>query len=1206
MAANANREYRTFRYYEGTCSSSDFVKELAKVLALGVKTKPIIDADGEMVEPAAVLKARNWDIAYPTPDSSLGLGLTDDLTDEEYWNVVENLTVDQYIKKINNQISKATDTIILRTTTTPKKEGEVEVDDLTVDESTNDMKLSMYLELYKPEYIADPEQYPLDCERQGVIPRLITKEMYQDALKRNKSEIDNIFDDPNTCTMEKKIIEIDSADLYLTKAQVDAYVEHINVIYNADDIIPVPVDSSESAVAELVIQKEYLNKIKNQDSVLYNLFLDMLKITEDEYVLLKNVTVHISRMDVVNSTSIQYTFALLADKVCEVYTVKAGTTYMLKEGHVATEKLRPEFYLNGTYISVPREYYKEGTTNSVISFNKDFSFCNEKYGDAFRGLLCVRYKYPKDVTDIVHEVSDIDISERATIKNNHYILMRMFDNISEDKRAPMANILDAEGNVIKTNSHTSPWTKLSWYRDFEEILIDELDEDDSISQIAEGTVFVPLETVGLNEDTKLMYWINTNNDRFDLVVMGNPSMDYEMERHLISFSYSGRIESFENSINDVSGNFALFGSSSTDPCYTTISSDIEEHPLERYETKELLNGSSKLNEYLAHIQDIGGVIECNGGVKFYVNLPANTYFYEYEQWPKYLIVDSSNTVIVDYENVDTCAFNKKRNFDKSNELEITVEKAATYGPGFKIYLNFGYYRHKYVITSGVTRDVFGNVVSVKKEQSYGLNTSDGTTSIMMFHTRSKAYYQKHQMLFATTEEYMSKVMYGKSAYTGEYYADRIKVTHGNDGPRGILSDMLVIDNNSLYPQDELVVNKDFLKDEDELEETFIYFPITAFYSPLSDSPNARYGIAIKKSEREPVYADEQKMLDIAIAELNTRMDNIKIIDRDFGLIDKTENGCSVHWDVINGSSWYITEENKIGFVPVQISIANTKEYKGDLDADGNLIEEAIIPKDFEILPGTTVGTDVEFKVKIKKFEPIITEGDTVLYGISNEPASDILLNAEIRAVVDDKTTSSDHIHSYNIATKPADFVNIAVTGSGKISSETEITIENAMPDKYLTLYSCKKVPGETLPDGTVTPDTYKIKGYGSVSLAGTPEPYSILKYPCNISVSVSEGGGKNSSIVDIEDGNNEVSYLSKVVDYDSDFYVAANPNPATTWKLSKIVITSPNVLQPDGTPTRTEIPESDIDANIDGSGYPGYKIEHIHDDLRVELVFKRV
>ena len=39
MAQNLNDEYRKFRYYEGVCSSSDFIKELAKVLSLGVKTK---------------------------------------------------------------------------------------------------------------------------------------------------------------------------------------------------------------------------------------------------------------------------------------------------------------------------------------------------------------------------------------------------------------------------------------------------------------------------------------------------------------------------------------------------------------------------------------------------------------------------------------------------------------------------------------------------------------------------------------------------------------------------------------------------------------------------------------------------------------------------------------------------------------------------------------------------------------------------------------------------------------------------------------------------------------------------------------------------------------------------------------------------------------------------------------------------------------
>ena len=45
MASNANDEYKVFKYYEGMCSSSDFPKEIAKILALGVKSKPVKDID---------------------------------------------------------------------------------------------------------------------------------------------------------------------------------------------------------------------------------------------------------------------------------------------------------------------------------------------------------------------------------------------------------------------------------------------------------------------------------------------------------------------------------------------------------------------------------------------------------------------------------------------------------------------------------------------------------------------------------------------------------------------------------------------------------------------------------------------------------------------------------------------------------------------------------------------------------------------------------------------------------------------------------------------------------------------------------------------------------------------------------------------------------------------------------------------------------
>ena len=74
----------------------------------------------------------------------------------------------------------------------------------------------------------------------------------------------------------------------------------------------------------------------------------------------------------------------------------------------------------------------------------------------------------------------------------------------------------------------------------------------------------------------MRYWINTNNDRFSLIVMGNPSLDYTKDRHLISASYCGVIDSFDNSINDTAGNFALFTSSSTEPCNTVLKSVQEE------------------------------------------------------------------------------------------------------------------------------------------------------------------------------------------------------------------------------------------------------------------------------------------------------------------------------------------------------------------------------------------------------------------------------------------------------------------------------------------------------------------------------------------------------------------------------------------------------------------------------------------------------
>ena len=167
MAANTNAEYKMFKYYEGLCSSGDFPKEIAKVLALGVKSKAVKDLDGNTIENSFTLRTKNWDIVYPAPDSA--------------FEIKEGTvpTVAEYEAKINNQVSKISDTVILKTKTTDRPLTDEEKDDLTVDATANKSFLEMYLEIYKPTYIANPEEYPLDCERQGIVSFWVWVELYR-------------------------------------------------------------------------------------------------------------------------------------------------------------------------------------------------------------------------------------------------------------------------------------------------------------------------------------------------------------------------------------------------------------------------------------------------------------------------------------------------------------------------------------------------------------------------------------------------------------------------------------------------------------------------------------------------------------------------------------------------------------------------------------------------------------------------------------------------------------------------------------------------------------------------------------------------------------------------------------------------------------------------------------------------------------------
>ena len=789
----SKNKYKAYRYYEGLCSTKDIVKELAKVLSIGVRSNEVKDAEGNILQKPYILQSKNWDIVYPKPDSTISID----------W---DNMNSEDYKAKILNQINQISDTVILKTTTTPVEVDEA-ADDLVEDSDVLKESLTMYLEIYKPTYIANPEEYPLDCERDGIIPKVITKDMYKDSLNVTK-RIEEIV-----TLRENKCCEMTSLDetnkntiIYTNAADFKLIISKIIAIYgeNAEKeyfYAPTIVGTSTN---ELILDKTKILEIKAKDNDLYMAIRNALNADDNQF---QSFT--LLKFQAVYEADNKYVLSVEAVTTKEIYTVSGQ--YIIKGASVKDNIITtviPEYCIEGVYIPLDPSLWQYDP--SVLN-NRGILF-NTIVGDiTTNGHIVLRYDVEKEAQE--------DVSERTYMLNNHYLLMRLFDDLNENGNGPSETTYNDKGEVVIQRAHVSDFCKLSWYQDFEEIYQDEIDADVSTNTISDGTLLVPLQTAGLNGETKIRYWLNTNNDRFNLIVMGNPSLDYSRDRHIVSACYCGKIDSFDYSINDTAGNFALFVSSSTEPCKSELTKEKSYSVID-------YTGDITLPEFSTFLESAYSNKCIDGVTEYYVQLPEGRY-YNRALWPKYIVLDSNGSPVTELKTV------YEINYIEDNQAAITIHQA--YDSTHTLYIGYPYYEEKVVLTGGVERDLFGNVVDVKKTDTFGLNTSDGTTSVMMYHTQSKAYYQKHHMMFTTTEEYMSKVMYGNSMYTNEYYADRIKITHGNDGPRGMLNDMLVIDSSSLYPFDELVINKDFEKEPEEYEETYVYFPVTAPFSPLSDS-----------------------------------------------------------------------------------------------------------------------------------------------------------------------------------------------------------------------------------------------------------------------------------------------------------------------------------------------------------------------------------
>lgn len=595
----------------------------------------------------------------------------------------------------------------------------------------------------------------------------------------------------------------------------------------------------------------------------------------------------------------------------------------------------------------------------------------------------------------------------ATVRNYHWVLIRVFDNPDETFINPKANVIDDNtGEFLEFNSAASEWTKLSWFTDFEEVYKSEYEDfKDSVE-----VVRVPVSS-SLTNKTKIKILANFHPERLALSITGNPNVDYSENRYLISMAYIGAVDSFKDSKEDIEGNFGIIATSSSAPAIARASVDITPSfsgldetvtggpllPSESWKAYDQTPGKEKvinspettissfvswqilptINVALANNSSgtIPGdtVIQMtyrkreiprnislgiNGGrtgidassIKVTMgnvtkNVSSFMCIFEYGSqgvsstnnttvpipipvadlassrlpFVVNLVSDPdalTETIEVAYKTHDLYQFlhryviaelamrNRSNVLTPGAYITQVIKFSGSYGtttnrvtiPSSYVLIGFNEYGRIDEVVNQTYRDKYGNVIRTQYPPTFGEHTANGTTDMAMYMTDSSDFWQSHYLMFSTTEPFMKKHMYGRSAYTGEYFADRIKITHPVEGARGTLSGLITIDTDSLFAFDELIVNKEYNKDIDKAEETYIHLPITAPYCPFANSPNERNGIGLLREVDYKVY-DTPSKLRKGLIDLSTHYVDSLYHFNEIDEIFLTEeiNGMEVSW-----------------------------------------------------------------------------------------------------------------------------------------------------------------------------------------------------------------------------------------------------------------------------------------------------------------------
>ena len=498
---------------------------------------------------------------------------------------------------------------------------------------------------------------------------------------------------------------------------------------------------------------------------------------------------------------------------------------------------------------------------------------------------------------------NVETGQWTKYKNYYYFECRMFDVLDEATMAPLANVLDENGYVDTYNSHTSEWSRFSWFKDFGEQLKDLYDADPSIGDIEDGLIYDKTPTAGLFGTLGIEFFVSINNDRIAMVLVGDPTVDYD--NYLISFGYFGKIDNFEGSVNDTVGNFALTTSSAETPCRIYKRTDFE------MAITKPLDLATDINVIVQQPEvdlepEYGGTVTPHSGSRIH---KVSYKFVPWNEQNEGESIDAIEIIAQYTENYgyasehylssgywnDVSRFNSKAT--DPSQLKVTFPDMPENISSVKVYAkNIAVWRldgtssvgvmdvadtdwvyvedvdgdtarsvgytaqtiSEYTaipipkVTNidstkfGVIRDFhYDSITKIIYPDTWGIRTATGVSDVSMFRTRSGAYFQQHYLAFITPEQTMTKDAFNPSRWTGKFHMSPIYIVQGYDGYRGWFKDVVAVDDASIVHLDKLIVNKDSV-DPLKPEETYRYFRINANYSCLTNSPNFHYGVAIKE------------------------------------------------------------------------------------------------------------------------------------------------------------------------------------------------------------------------------------------------------------------------------------------------------------------------------------------------------------------------